>query len=163
MKQLMLLSGVLLGSLLGVAPARAYTMAAQCVIANTLCFPLRASASGMTVERRIDQINDRLAFILGYETLQPENVRTRLTSEGAEHEVMTLERFAQFMRTESARWAKIIRERNVRAQNQLVDDLLDINRITAGQMPTNTATASALRIRLKYFGRSGSGAGGATT
>jgi hypothetical protein len=29
---------------------------------------------------------------------------------------MTNERFAQFIRTESARWGKIIRERNVRAQ-----------------------------------------------
>jgi hypothetical protein len=82
LKQLMLLSGVLLGSLLGVTPARAYTMAQQCVIANTLCFPLRASASGMTPERRIDQVNDRLAFILGYEVLQPENIRTRPTTGG---------------------------------------------------------------------------------
>jgi tripartite-type tricarboxylate transporter receptor subunit TctC len=40
----------------------------------------------------------------------------RLASEGAEHEAMTLERFAQFMRAESARWGKIIRERNIRAQ-----------------------------------------------
>jgi hypothetical protein len=29
---------------------------------------------------------------------------------------MTLERFAQFMRSESARWAKVIRERDIRAQ-----------------------------------------------
>ncbi len=40
----------------------------------------------------------------------------RLSSEGAEHEAMTLDRFAQFIRIESARWAKIIRERNIRAQ-----------------------------------------------
>jgi tripartite-type tricarboxylate transporter receptor subunit TctC len=40
----------------------------------------------------------------------------RLLLQGAEHEAMTLERFAQFMRTESARWAKVIRERNVRVQ-----------------------------------------------
>ena len=40
----------------------------------------------------------------------------RLASEGADYEAMTLERFGQFMRTESARWAKVIRERNIRAQ-----------------------------------------------
>jgi tripartite-type tricarboxylate transporter receptor subunit TctC len=40
----------------------------------------------------------------------------RLLSEGAEHEAMTLERFALFIRSESARWAKVIRERNIRAQ-----------------------------------------------
>ncbi len=86
MKRLIRLNAVLLGTLLGalssVAPAGAFTMAQQCVIANTLCFPLRVSASGMTPERRIDQVNDRLAFILGYETLRPENIRTRPTSGG---------------------------------------------------------------------------------
>ena len=40
----------------------------------------------------------------------------RLLSEGAEHEAMTNERFAQFMRSESARWAKVIHSRNIRAQ-----------------------------------------------
>jgi tripartite-type tricarboxylate transporter receptor subunit TctC len=40
----------------------------------------------------------------------------RLANEGAEHEVMTLERFGQFMRAESARWGKIIRERKISAQ-----------------------------------------------
>ena len=40
----------------------------------------------------------------------------RLVREGADHEAMTLERFTQFMRSESARWAKVIRERNIRAQ-----------------------------------------------
>jgi hypothetical protein len=29
---------------------------------------------------------------------------------------MTNERFSQFIRSESARWAKVIRERNIRAQ-----------------------------------------------
>lgn len=29
---------------------------------------------------------------------------------------MTLERFTLFIRNESARWAKVIRERNIRAQ-----------------------------------------------
>ena len=60
-------------------------------------------------------IVNRLHTDIGRIAAQPE-FQARLTSEGAEHEAMTLERFAQFMRTESARWAKIIRERNVRTQ-----------------------------------------------
>ena len=52
---------------------------------------------------------------IGRIAAQPE-FQERLSGEGADHEAMTLERFAQFIRTESARWAKVIRERNIRAQ-----------------------------------------------
>jgi hypothetical protein len=65
-----------------VAPARALTMTQKCVIANTLCFSVRAAAAGMTPERRIDQVNDRLAAILGHESLEPKSVRTRRTAGG---------------------------------------------------------------------------------
>jgi tripartite-type tricarboxylate transporter receptor subunit TctC len=57
----------------------------------------------------------RLHAEIGRIAAQPE-FQARLANEGAEHEVMTLERFAQFMRVESARWGKVIRERNIRAQ-----------------------------------------------
>src|SRR5688572_3766132 len=57
----------------------------------------------------------RLHTDIGRIAAQPE-FQERLLREGAEHEAMTNERFAQFMRTESARWAKVIRERNIRAQ-----------------------------------------------
>jgi tripartite-type tricarboxylate transporter receptor subunit TctC len=57
----------------------------------------------------------RLHAEIGRIAAQPE-FQGRLANEGAEHEVMTLERFAQFMRVESARWGKVIRERNIRAQ-----------------------------------------------
>jgi tripartite-type tricarboxylate transporter receptor subunit TctC len=57
----------------------------------------------------------RLHADIGRVAAQPDFLE-RLSSEGADHEVMTLERFAQFIRTESARWAKVIRERNIRAQ-----------------------------------------------
>jgi tripartite-type tricarboxylate transporter receptor subunit TctC len=60
-------------------------------------------------------IISRLHTDIGRVAAQPE-FQERLVSEGAAHEAMTLERFAQFMRTESARWAKVIRERNIRAQ-----------------------------------------------
>jgi tripartite-type tricarboxylate transporter receptor subunit TctC len=57
----------------------------------------------------------RLHADIGRIAAQPE-FQERLASEGAEHEAMTLERFAQFMRAESARWGKVIRDRNIRAQ-----------------------------------------------
>ena len=57
----------------------------------------------------------RIHADIGRIAAQPE-FQERLLNEGADHEAMTLERFAQFMRSESARWAKVIRERNIRAQ-----------------------------------------------
>ena len=57
----------------------------------------------------------RIHADIGRVASQPE-FQERLLREGAEHEAMTLERFAQFMRTESARWAKVIRDRDIRAQ-----------------------------------------------
>lgn len=57
----------------------------------------------------------RIHADIGRIAAQPE-FQERLLSEGADHEAMTLERFARFIRTESARWAKVIRERNIRAQ-----------------------------------------------
>ena len=57
----------------------------------------------------------RIHADIGRVAAQPE-FQERLLREGAEHEAMTLERFTQFMRTESARWAKVIRERDIRVQ-----------------------------------------------
>ena len=73
---------VLVVSMVGVAPAGAFTMAQKCVIAGVDCFPMRAGAGRLTPERRIDQVNDRLARILGYESLRPENIRTKPMSGG---------------------------------------------------------------------------------
>jgi len=57
----------------------------------------------------------RIHTDIGRIAAQPE-FQERLLREGAEHEPMTNERFAQFIRAESARWGKVIRERNIRAQ-----------------------------------------------
>ena len=57
----------------------------------------------------------RLHTEIGRIAAQPE-FQERLVREGGTHEAMTLERFAQFMRVESGRWAKVIRERGIRAQ-----------------------------------------------
>ena len=61
------------------------------------------------------ELTTRLHAEIGRIAAQPE-FQGRLANEGAEHEVMTLERFAEFMRVESARWGKVIRARNIRAQ-----------------------------------------------
>ena len=71
MKRWLLLGALVAASTVGTAPAGALTMTQKCVIANTLCFSLRAAAAGMTPEQRIDHVNDRLAAILGHETLEP--------------------------------------------------------------------------------------------
>jgi tripartite-type tricarboxylate transporter receptor subunit TctC len=60
-------------------------------------------------------IVSRLHTDIGRVAVHPD-FQERLVREGADHEAMTLERFAQFMRSESARWAKVIRERDIRAQ-----------------------------------------------
>jgi len=57
----------------------------------------------------------RIRADIGRVAAQPD-FQERLLREGAEHEAMTNERFAQFIRTESARWGKVIRERDIRAQ-----------------------------------------------
>ena len=59
----------------------------------------------------VSRINADILRVAGQAEFQE-----RLLREGAEHEAMTLERFGQFIRTESARWAKVIRERDIRVQ-----------------------------------------------
>jgi hypothetical protein len=58
-------------------------MAQRNVIANEDVFIMRASASGMTPEQRLDRVNERLAYILGYENLRPGNIR--LVARGRDH------------------------------------------------------------------------------
>ena len=57
----------------------------------------------------------RLHADIGRVATQPD-FQERLVREGANYEAMSLERFGQFIRNESVRWAKIIRERDIRAQ-----------------------------------------------
>ena len=60
---------------ISMAPAGAFDMTQKCVIANELCFVSRVGAGGMTAQQRIDRVNERLAYILGYENLRPNNIR----------------------------------------------------------------------------------------
>jgi tripartite-type tricarboxylate transporter receptor subunit TctC len=54
----------------------------------------------------------RIHADIGRVAAEPE-FQERLASEGAETDPMTLERFARFIRDESARWAKVIRAGNI--------------------------------------------------
>jgi hypothetical protein len=62
---------------LATGPASAFTMSQRCVIANEDCFVMRVPAAGMTAEQRLDRVNERLAYILGYESLRPNTIRLR--------------------------------------------------------------------------------------
>jgi hypothetical protein len=76
MKRLVLpLGAAMVLSMVALSPAGAFTMTQKCVIANELCFVSRASAGGFNPEQRIDRVNERLAYILGYENLRPNNIR----------------------------------------------------------------------------------------
>ncbi len=85
MKKLMLPLGAAMAiSMMGVVPAGAFTMTQKCVIANELCFVTRTNAGGMTAEERLNRVNERLAYILGYENLRPGNVRLVSMPNGAQ-------------------------------------------------------------------------------
>lgn len=58
-------------------PPGGYTMQYKCVIANELCFLVRVGAGGMDATQRVDKLNERLAYILGYERLAPGNIYIR--------------------------------------------------------------------------------------
>ena len=76
MKKIVLpLGAAIVLSMLAMPRAGAFTMTQKCVIANELCFVSRAPAGGFTPEQRIDRVNERLAYILGYENLRPGNIR----------------------------------------------------------------------------------------
>jgi hypothetical protein len=76
MKRLVLpLGAAMVFSMFALSPAGAFTMTQKCVIANELCFVSRASAGGFNPEQRIDRVNERLAYILGYENLRADNIR----------------------------------------------------------------------------------------
>lgn len=58
----------------GASAQQKYTMQDKCVVANQLCFIVRAPAGDLSSHKRVDLMNDRLAYILGYERLNPSNI-----------------------------------------------------------------------------------------
>ena len=70
---LILLGAVVLlvafGSLAG-----AFTMSEKVVVANQLVAIARVPAGGFTADQRINRVNERLAYILGYEPLAPRDI-----------------------------------------------------------------------------------------
>ena len=53
--------------------ASAFTMSEKVVVANQLIAIARAPAGGMSADQRINRVNERLAYILGYEPLDARN------------------------------------------------------------------------------------------
>lgn len=58
-------------------PPGGYTIQNKCVVANELCFVVRVGAGGLDATQRVDKLNERLAYILGYERLAPGNIYIR--------------------------------------------------------------------------------------
>lgn len=54
--------------------ASAFTMSEKVVVANELIAIARVPAGGMTADQRINRVNERLAYILGYEPLAPKDI-----------------------------------------------------------------------------------------
>lgn len=76
MRRLMLtLLAVMVFSAAFVSYAGAFTMMEKVVVANDLVAIARVPAGGFSAQERIDQVNDRLAYIYGYEPLNPESIR----------------------------------------------------------------------------------------
>ncbi len=54
--------------------AGAFTMSEKVVVANELIAIARVPAGGFTPQERIDRVNERLAYILGFEPLNPGSI-----------------------------------------------------------------------------------------
>lgn len=55
--------------------ASAFTMSEKVVVADQLIAIARVPAGGFSADQRIDQVNQRLAYILGYNALNPRNIQ----------------------------------------------------------------------------------------
>lgn len=55
--------------------AGAFTTSEKVISANDLIAIARVPAGGMTADQRIDRVNERLAYIYGYEPLDPGHIR----------------------------------------------------------------------------------------
>lgn len=76
MKRFMLSLVAAIGLALVVTPTvNAFTMSEKVVIAYDLVAIARVPAGGMTADQRIDVVNERLAYIYGYEPLNSSAVR----------------------------------------------------------------------------------------
>ncbi len=54
--------------------AGVFTTSEKMIVANQLIGIVRVPAGGLTADKRVDRINERLAYILGYERLTPDNI-----------------------------------------------------------------------------------------
>lgn len=69
-----LILGVMVLASVLVSVAGAFTTSEKVIVANDLVAIARVPAGGFTADQRIDQVNERLAYILGYEPLDPRHI-----------------------------------------------------------------------------------------
>lgn len=75
MKRMMLALAVTIVMLVVVGSlACAFTMSEKVVVANELIAIARVPAGGFSAQERVDRINERLAYIFGYESLDPRSI-----------------------------------------------------------------------------------------
>jgi hypothetical protein len=67
--------GVIFAIALFTPTVNAFTTSEKVVVANDLIAVARVPAGGMTADQRIGTVNDRLAYIIGYEPLKPSAIR----------------------------------------------------------------------------------------
>ena len=75
MKRLMVtavIATVMIGAFASLAGA--FTMSEKIIVANELIAIARVGAGGYTADERIDRVNERLAYILGFEPLDPGSI-----------------------------------------------------------------------------------------
>lgn len=63
--------------------AGAFTMSEKVVVSNQLIAIARTPAGGYSADQRINMVNDRLAYILGYEPLAPRDIYARALPGGS--------------------------------------------------------------------------------
>ncbi len=63
--------------------AGAFTMSEKVVVADQLIAIARTPAGGISADQRINDVNDRLAYILGYEPLAPRYIHARVMRDGS--------------------------------------------------------------------------------
>jgi hypothetical protein len=63
--------------------AGAFTMSQRVVVSGQLIAIARVPAGGYSADERINQVNERLAYILGYEPLAPRYIHVRAMCDGS--------------------------------------------------------------------------------
>jgi hypothetical protein len=78
MKTMTFALAALVGGLIFTGPVQSRTMDQQVVVASQFVHPIRVGAGGLSVEQRVDRINERLNRIIAREPLSPSNIKLKM-------------------------------------------------------------------------------------